>query len=224
MKTGKALNFMTTENGVEVITINQAVNRFRRELYKKAKNNLEIIKASVHFVLVSELEKVAGTNFSNYIDETFDGVIHKDEINGVNNLATLVKIVASERGTTEPCIAYIEANGRQLLVVDKCDNVLFFNAEVNSSRDFKYEWDVEKGMGYFGRNPSIFRFFREELEEFECDYKLITKVPLNYTCNCDPNGELGNQFNEKECKGCNFYSWIAGHEAEGKEVLYIKAI
>ena len=220
----KTLNFITNDNGeIELITTAKAVKKFRKELYWQAKNNLEIIKDSIQFILVSELEKVAGTDFGGYIKKNFTDKVHKNEINGVNNLISLVKKVASERNVTEPCIAYLAVNDRRLLVVEDLNDTLFLNATVNFSSDFDYNCDTEKGITYFGRNPLISNFCRRELKEYECDYKLVTKVLLKNHCSCTVKG-LGSQFDEKECKGCNFYSWIAGHEAEGKEVLYIKAI
>ena len=216
-----ALNFVVTEDGIETITTGQAIRKFRKELYEKAKANLGIIKDSIRFILVSELERVAGEDFGNYIKKNFDGRIHKNEINGVNNLISLVKTVATKRGVTEPCIAYIDVGGKRLLVSDKYD-VLFLNAEVKTGRDFDFNPYSDKGNTIFGwDHPSITECYHKDLEEYECDYRLEYKMRLGTSCCCNA---MDHSFDEEACRECDFYEEVANSEIEGREVIYIKAV
>lgn len=218
----QALNFVVNENGIEVITTAQAIKKFRKKLFKKAKQHLRLIKDSINFILVSELEKASEDDFEGYIEKSFDGSITKDGINGVNNLMKLVKTVAVERGITEPCIAYVNAGGRRLLVTKKHGDVLFLNAEVKFYSDYEADTYSDKGDTPFGwGHPTITVFYERGLEEYDYNYELVTKKLIRGKCCC---GRAASFDDPEICEGCYFYDMITDSSIVGRDVIYVKAI
>ena len=223
----KSLNFVYGENGITgMVTTNQAIANFRKELIESNKRNLQTIKDSICFIPVSELVNLSGTDFGGYIEKIFSGNVTYDGINGVDDLLALVETVAAERGITEPCISYIDVNGDRLIVTGKCygeedvlcERILFLNAEVKFDYDYGYEHYTEyEGLKYGCGHPDFEHYWEFELGQYDHDYVLTTEIIFHNSCSCEI--ECSNDA-PKEIRELPNYYCCSYHPAASRNSLY----
>lgn len=220
----KRWNVLVDENGnVNAITTGKALRQYQRQLQQQAKSNAKAIKHLLHFVLVSDLED---EDLSEYLKGSQP--IHKDEVTGINNLVTFAGKVAKERGITEPCLCFLELDGKRCNLADKHNEFIVLNsAKVTVEQDYEVDYYSDKGETLFGwEHPSITAYYGKEVNEPE-DYDFCLRSTHLLKDQIECGGyyyEERFKFNAKKCAGCQFYNRCNEEPLSGTTYYYVKAM